>query len=85
VELVLEHRNFCFKVIVGGSISQVRPEDKMATDLQNGDIIVLSFPHFSLIMMRVGDEDWELRQSVGLLATSCCQGAIVWSKILRLL
>jgi hypothetical protein len=24
----------------------VRHEDKMATNLQNGDIIVLSFPHF---------------------------------------
>jgi hypothetical protein len=24
----------------------VRPEEKMATDLQNGNIIVLSFPHF---------------------------------------
>jgi hypothetical protein len=29
-------------VIGGGSISQVRPEDKLAADLQNGDIIVLS-------------------------------------------
>jgi hypothetical protein len=28
------------------SISQMRHEDKMATDLQNGDIIVLSFPVF---------------------------------------
>jgi hypothetical protein len=49
VELVLEHRNFCFEggaVVGNGSISQVRPEDKMATDLQNGDIITLSFPHF---------------------------------------
>jgi hypothetical protein len=36
---------FLFKgraVIGNGSISQVRPEDKMAADLQNGDIIVLS-------------------------------------------
>jgi hypothetical protein len=36
---------FLFKdgaVIGNGSISQVRPEDKMATNLQNGDIIVLS-------------------------------------------
>jgi hypothetical protein len=35
---------FLFKggaVIGSGSISQVKPEDKMATDLQNGDIIVL--------------------------------------------
>jgi hypothetical protein len=44
VELVLE-LEFLFKdgaVTGNGSISQVRPEDKMATDLQNGDIIVLS-------------------------------------------
>jgi hypothetical protein len=27
---------------------EVRPEDKMATDSQNGDIVTLSFPHFSL-------------------------------------
>jgi hypothetical protein len=36
---------FLFKVgdVVGGSsISQVRPEDKMATNSQNGEIIVLS-------------------------------------------
>jgi hypothetical protein len=31
----------------GGSTSQgVRPEDKMATDSQNGNVITLSFPHF---------------------------------------
>jgi hypothetical protein len=38
-------REFLFKfgdVVGGGSISQVRPEGKMATNLQNGDIIVLS-------------------------------------------
>jgi hypothetical protein len=38
-------REFLFKgraVIANDSISQVRPKDKMATDLQNGDIIVLS-------------------------------------------
>jgi hypothetical protein len=45
----------------GGFISQeVRPEDKMAADSQNGDIITLSFPHFTLIMMRVGAENQEL-------------------------
>jgi hypothetical protein len=33
-------------VIENGSISQVRPDDKMATDIQNGGIIVLS--EFSL-------------------------------------
>jgi hypothetical protein len=38
-------QEFLFKgraVIGNGSISQVRPEDKIAADLQNGDIIVLS-------------------------------------------
>jgi hypothetical protein len=38
---------FLFKggaVVRGGSISQVRPEDKMATNSQNGDITVLSKP-----------------------------------------
>jgi hypothetical protein len=37
-------REFLFKggaVVGNGSISQVRPEDKMAADLQNGGIIVL--------------------------------------------
>jgi hypothetical protein len=33
-------------------------------------------PIFSLIMMGVGTEDQELGQSVGLLATSCCPGAL---------
>jgi hypothetical protein len=37
----LEHRSF-LRLPVGGSISQeVRREDKMATDSQNGDIITL--------------------------------------------
>jgi hypothetical protein len=27
-------------------------------------------------MMRVGTEDWELGQSIGLLAASCWQGAL---------
>jgi hypothetical protein len=31
---------------------------------------------FSLIMMRVGAEDQELGQSVGLFAASCWQGAL---------
>jgi hypothetical protein len=48
----------------------------MATDLQDGNIIVLSFPHFSLIMMEVGAEDRELGRSVGLLAASCWQGTL---------
>jgi hypothetical protein len=33
-------------------------------------------PIFSLIMMRVGAEDRELGQSIGLLAASCWQGAL---------
>jgi hypothetical protein len=42
VELLLE-----VELPGGGFISQeVRPEDEMAADSQNGDIIVLSFPHF---------------------------------------
>jgi hypothetical protein len=78
-ELVLE-REFLLKggaVIGNGSISQeVRPEDKMATDLQNGDTIVLSFPHFFFIMMRIGTEDQELEQSISLLAASSWQGVL---------
>jgi hypothetical protein len=43
VELVLEHGNFFLRVVGHGSISQeVKPEDEMATDSQNGDITVLS-------------------------------------------
>jgi hypothetical protein len=44
-------QEFLFKggAMVGvGSISHVRPEDKMAGNSENGDIIVLSFPHFFL-------------------------------------
>jgi hypothetical protein len=41
-------------------VSQVRSEDKMATDLQMVTLFYHS-PIFSLIMMRVGAEDWELR------------------------
>jgi hypothetical protein len=33
-------------------------------------------PIFSLIMMRVGAEDWEFGQSISLLAASCWQGAL---------
>jgi hypothetical protein len=61
----------------GAAVSQeVRPEDKMATDSENGNIIVLSFPHFFLIIMRVGAEDRELGQSISLLALSCWQGVL---------
>jgi hypothetical protein len=48
-----------------------KPEGEMAADSQNGDIIVLSFPYFSLIMMRVRAENQESGRSVGLLAASC--------------
>jgi hypothetical protein len=54
----------------------VKPEDKMATNTQNGDIITLSFPIFSLTMMRVGAEDLELGQSIGLLAASWWHGTL---------
>jgi hypothetical protein len=67
---------FLFKggaVIWNGSISQVRPQDKMATNLQMATLLFYHSPIFSLIMMRVGAEDWELGQGVGLLAASCWQ------------
>jgi hypothetical protein len=47
---------FLFKgrVVIGnGSISQVRPEDKMATNLQNGDIIVLSISAMEIGILSV--------------------------------
>jgi hypothetical protein len=53
LELVLE-QEFVLRVRLSLGVSQVSPGDKMATNLQYGDIILLSFPHFSLIMMRVG-------------------------------
>jgi hypothetical protein len=53
-------------VIGNGSISQVRPEDKMAADLQMVTSLFYHSPIFSLIMMRVGAEDWELGQSISL-------------------
>jgi hypothetical protein len=37
--------------------SKVRPEDKMATNSQNGDTITLIPPVFSLIIMGVGVEE----------------------------
>jgi hypothetical protein len=49
---------FLFKsgaVIGSGSVSQVRPEDKMVT------LLFYHSPIFSLIMMRVGAEDQILR------------------------
>jgi hypothetical protein len=58
-------------VIGNGSISQVRPEDKMATDLQMVTLLLYHSPIFSLITMGIGAEDRELRQSVSLLAASC--------------
>jgi hypothetical protein len=61
-------------VIGNGSISQVRPEDKMATDIQMMTLFFYHSPIFSLIMMRVGAEDRELGHSISLLAASCWQG-----------
>jgi hypothetical protein len=43
-----------------GSISQVIPEDKMATDLEMATLLFYHSPIFSLIMMRLGAEDQEL-------------------------
>jgi hypothetical protein len=48
-------------------------------------LLLYHSPIFSLIMMEVGAEDWELGWSAGLLAASCWQGVVVWGKILRLL
>jgi hypothetical protein len=42
-------------------------------------------PIFSLIMMRVGTEDQELEQSIGLFSCFLLAGGIVWGRILRLL
>jgi hypothetical protein len=61
----------------GGSISQeVKPEDKMAANSQDGDIITLSFHHFFFKNDEGRAEDQELGQSVSLLADSCWQGAL---------
>jgi hypothetical protein len=65
--------------VKGGAVLgsfQVRSEDKMATDLQMVTLLFYHSPIFSLIMMRVGAEDWELGQSISLLAASCWQGAL---------
>jgi hypothetical protein len=43
---------------------------KMAT------LLLYHSPMFSIIMMRVGAENQELWQSVGLFAASCWQGAL---------
>jgi hypothetical protein len=42
-------------------------------------------PIFSLIMMRVGAEDQELGQSIGLFSFFLLARDIVWGRILRLL
>jgi hypothetical protein len=39
-------------------------------------LLLYHSPIFSLIVMRLGAEDWELGQSVSLLAASCWQGAL---------
>jgi hypothetical protein len=47
---------------------------------------VLTFPpFFCLIMMRVGAEDQELGQSIGLFSCFLLAGVVVWGRILRLL
>jgi hypothetical protein len=48
----------------------------MAIDLQMVTLLFYHSPSFSLILMRVGAEDQELEQSIGLLAASCWQGAL---------
>jgi hypothetical protein len=63
-------------VIGSGSISQVRPEDKMAADLQMATLLFYHSPIFSLILMKVEAEDQKLGQSIGLLAASCWQGLL---------
>jgi hypothetical protein len=76
---VLEHGNLPL------GVSQVRSEGKMATDLEMVTLFLYHFPIFSLIMMRVGAEDQELGQSIGLFSCFLLTGAVVWGRILRLL
>jgi hypothetical protein len=52
---------------------------KMAT------LLFYRSPIFSLIMMRVGAEDQELGQSIGLFNCFLLAGGVVWGRILRLL
>jgi hypothetical protein len=54
----------------------VKPEDEMATDSQNGYIIVLSFPNFFFNNDGGRAEDQELGQSVSHLADPCWEGAL---------
>jgi hypothetical protein len=71
---VLEHGN------LSSEVSQVRSESKMAANL-----LFYHSPIFSLTMMRVGAEDQELGQSIGLFSYFLLAGDIVWGRILRLL
>jgi hypothetical protein len=48
----------------------------MPADLQMATLLFYYSPIFSLITMRVGAEDQELGQSIGLLAGSCWQEAL---------
>jgi hypothetical protein len=51
-------------------------------------MVTLLFYHsaiFSLIMMRVGAEDQELGQNIGLFSCFLVAGGVVWGRILRLL
>jgi hypothetical protein len=66
-------------------VSQVRSEDKMATYLQMVTLLFYHYPIFSLIIIRVGTEDQELGQSIGLFSCFLLAGGVVWGRILRLL
>jgi hypothetical protein len=66
-------------------VSQVRSEDKMATDLQMAILLFYHSPIFSLIMMRIGAEDQELGRSIRLFGYFLLAGGAEWGRILRLL
>jgi hypothetical protein len=56
----LRAQEFLLRAGLSLGVSQVRSEDKMATDLQMVTLLLYHSPIFSLIMMRVGAEDREL-------------------------
>jgi hypothetical protein len=56
----LRAQEFLLRTGLSLVVSQVRSEDKMATDLQMVTLLFYHSPIFSLIMMRVGAEDREL-------------------------
>jgi hypothetical protein len=53
-------QDFLLRAGLSLGVSQVRSEDKMATDLQMMTLLFYHSPIFSLIMMRAGAEDQEL-------------------------